>query len=75
MEIKRNLSRAYRWEYFWLCLLVVATLVMHFVIITNPSELILDEQHYIPDAQNIIAEHETLRAEHRRWPNSSSPAE
>jgi dolichyl-phosphate-mannose-protein mannosyltransferase len=64
MEIRRNLSRAHRWEYFWLCLLVVATLVMHFVIIANPSELILDEKHYIPDAQNIIAEHETLRAEH-----------
>ena len=64
MEIKRNLSQAYRWEYFWLCLLVVATLVMHLVIIANPSELILDEKHYIPDAQNIIAEHETLRTEH-----------
>jgi len=64
MEIKRNLSRAYRWEYFWLCLLVLVTLILHLVIIANPSELILDEMHYIPDARNIVAEHETLRTEH-----------
>lgn len=64
MEIKRNFSRVYRWQYFWLCLLVVATLVMHFVIINNPSELILDEQHYINEARNIIEEHEIVRPEH-----------
>ena len=64
MEIKRSLYRAYRWQYFWLCLLVVVTLAMHFAIITSPSELILDERHYIPDAINIIEEHETTRAEH-----------
>jgi dolichyl-phosphate-mannose-protein mannosyltransferase len=64
MEIRRNLSRAYRWQYFWLCLLVVVTLILHLVIIASPSELILDEEHYIPDARNIMAEHETLRTEH-----------
>jgi dolichyl-phosphate-mannose-protein mannosyltransferase len=64
MEIKRNLSRAYRWEYFWLCLLVVATLVLHFVIIANPPQLILDEQHYVPEARTIITEHEITRPEH-----------
>lgn len=64
MEIKRSLSRAYRWEYFWLCLLVVATLVMHFIVIASPPELILDEQHYVNEARNIIAEHEIVRPEH-----------
>jgi dolichyl-phosphate-mannose-protein mannosyltransferase len=64
MEIKRSLSRVYRWEYFWLCLLVVATLVMHFVIIASPSELILDEQHYVPEALNIIESQEIVRPEH-----------
>ena len=64
MEIKRTLSRVYRWEYFWLCLLVVATLVMHFLIIAHPSEPIFDEQHYVNDARNIIENHETLRPEH-----------
>jgi len=64
MEIKRNLSRAYRWEYFWLCLLLVVTLILHLVIIASPSELILDEAHYIPDARNIMENQETLRTEH-----------
>ncbi len=62
--MKESLYRAYRWEYFWLCLLVVATLVMHFAIIASPPELILDEQHYVPEARNIIEEHEILREEH-----------
>lgn len=64
MEIKRNLYRAYRWEYFWLYLLVVVTLILHVVIIASPSEFILDEKHYVPDALNIIENQETLRTEH-----------
>jgi dolichyl-phosphate-mannose-protein mannosyltransferase len=64
MEIKEAFLRIYRWEHFWLCLLVVATLVMHFVIIASPSELILDEQHYVPEALNIIDNQEILRPEH-----------
>ena len=64
MEISKNLSRAYRWQYFWLCLLVVATLVMHFVIIASPAELILDETHYVNEARSIIAEGEIVRPEH-----------
>jgi predicted membrane-bound dolichyl-phosphate-mannose-protein mannosyltransferase len=37
---------------------------MHFIIITNPPQFILDEEHYIKDARNIIEKHETLRTEH-----------
>jgi len=64
VEIKKILYRIYRWEYIWLCLLVAVTLAMHFIIIANPPELILDEQHYVNDARNIIEEHQTLRFEH-----------
>jgi predicted membrane-bound dolichyl-phosphate-mannose-protein mannosyltransferase len=64
MEIKGFLSQTYKREYFWLCLLILATLVMHFIIINNPAELILDEQHYVNDARNISANHTTERAEH-----------
>ena len=64
MEIKSKLSKFYRWQYFWLCIIVLATLIMHFSIITYPSDLILDEQHYINDARIIIANHETMRTEH-----------
>jgi len=64
VEIKKNLLRIYHWEHFWLCLLLAVTLAMHFVIIDNPSEHILDEKHYVNDALNIIEEHQTLRPEH-----------
>lgn len=64
MEIKYRLSRIFKWEYFWLALIVIATLGMHFFMISNPSELILDEQHYVNDARIIIANHQTMRNEH-----------
>lgn len=44
--------------------MLVATLVMHFSVINNPKELILDEQHYVVDARNIIQNNEDLRLEH-----------
>ncbi len=62
--IKRFFVRFYRWEYFWLCLIVLATLVMHLSIITNPPDLILDEQHYVNDARLIITDAKTERTEH-----------
>ena len=64
MEVKNTLSRFYKWEYFWLCLILVVTLAMHFSIITSVKEMVLDEQHYVKDAQNIIANHNDLRPEH-----------
>lgn len=53
-----------KWEYIWLCLIVVVNLSLHFSFITNPNELVLDEQHYIKDARNIIEKAETQRLEH-----------
>jgi dolichyl-phosphate-mannose-protein mannosyltransferase len=64
MEIKSKLYRFYRWQYFWLFLIVLSTLILHFCIIDNPTELVFDEQHYINDARNIIVSNETVRAEH-----------
>jgi len=64
MEIKDKLYRLYKWEYFFLCVIVIATLIMHFCIVTRPTDLILDEQHYIKDARNIVENHESLRGEH-----------
>ena len=62
--MKRKFLGFYRWEYFWLLVLVLATLAMHFTIINNPSELIFDEEHYVKDARHIIENHETERTEH-----------
>lgn len=64
MEIKKNLAQIYRGEYFWLYLLVLVTLILHMVIIGNPAQFILDEQHYIPEARNIIENQEIVRPEH-----------
>ncbi len=62
--ILARLKLLYKWEYFWLCIILVATLALHFSIINNPKQLVLDEQHYVTDARNIIQNHEDLRPEH-----------
>src|SRR4030042_1908137 len=64
MEIKSKLCRLYKWEYFWLCIIVIATLTMHLSMFTNPRGLIPKEQHYVKNARNIIENHESLRMEH-----------
>ena len=65
MEVaKRQITKFWKWEYFWLSLIVVATLILHFMVITQPAEPLFDEQHYIPDARNIITLHNTARTEH-----------
>ncbi|MFH1640204.1 MAG: phospholipid carrier-dependent glycosyltransferase, partial [Chloroflexota bacterium] len=43
---------------------MITTLVLHLSTITQPAELILDEQHYVPDALSIINNHTTLHPEH-----------
>ena len=62
--MKHLLSRFGKWEYKWLCLLVVIVLVLHFAIIKIPDKPVFDEAHYITDARGIIAGQETIRAEH-----------
>jgi len=62
--LKDKLVSICKWEHFWFCLLILVTLVMHFCIITNTYDHILDEAHYINDANNIIENHETARLEH-----------
>lgn len=58
------LRRLYKWEYIWLCLIVLATLVLHFVIVANPSSLILDEYYYVREARSISENHTILFQEH-----------
>jgi dolichyl-phosphate-mannose-protein mannosyltransferase len=59
-----RLRRFYRWEHFWICLLVVLTLVLHFAIVDKPASLILDEQYYVKEARNIIENHAIQFQEH-----------
>lgn len=57
-------SRVFKWEYFWLCVILVISLGTHFAIITIPNDLILDEQHYVKDARSIINTQTDQRPEH-----------
>jgi dolichyl-phosphate-mannose-protein mannosyltransferase len=65
METTRNpVKRFFKWEYAWLLLIVIVTLVLHFMIIAQPAQPLFDEQHYVPDARAIIFQHLTNRGEH-----------
>jgi predicted membrane-bound dolichyl-phosphate-mannose-protein mannosyltransferase len=65
VEIPRQLfHRLGKWEYLWLCLLVLAILAMHFSIISQPTQPIFDEEHYVSDAGSILQGQGTLRPEH-----------
>jgi dolichyl-phosphate-mannose-protein mannosyltransferase len=59
------LKRLYRWQYIWLCLIVLAMLILHFIILDNPpNSLVLDEQHYVKEARNIIQNDSFIFLEH-----------
>jgi dolichyl-phosphate-mannose-protein mannosyltransferase len=63
-KVKNALGKLGRWEYSWVCLLLLITLAMHFTIIDQPAEIMFDENHYVPDARTIISGNDTARAEH-----------
>ncbi len=62
--IKKTIKRFFRWEYSWLCLIILATLILHLMSIAIPAEPLFDEAHYVPDARTIINSHYTNRGEH-----------
>ena len=64
MEIKRKFYRFYKWQYFWLFLIVLSTLILHFSIITQIDHPFFDEIHYVGDARRIIVDNTTARLEH-----------
>ena len=51
-------------EYLWLGLLLAATLAVHFCYITQPDQLVFDEQHHVNDARSIISGEGTLHPDH-----------
>jgi len=65
MEVVLNrLYHLYTWKYFWLSVIVAASLAMHFLIVNSPNQPIFDEMFYVPDARNILAGHGEIRYEH-----------
>jgi predicted membrane-bound dolichyl-phosphate-mannose-protein mannosyltransferase len=63
MAVKR-LVRLSQKEYFWIALLTLLVLAMHFAIILSPNDIVLDEFFYVNDARHIISGDAQLRAEH-----------
>ena len=62
--MRNFIHRALRWEHIWICLIVLVSFAFHLGVIMNPDELVLDEEHYVKDARNIIEKAETERLEH-----------
>ncbi len=62
--MKRKLVELSRKQYFWIILLTLLMLAMHFAVIYYPRTIILDEAYYVNDARNIVSGNATLRAEH-----------
>jgi dolichyl-phosphate-mannose-protein mannosyltransferase len=64
MEIKKSLTKFYKWEYFWLIVIIITTLLIHFSIVNRPNFPFFDEDHYVKGAQKIILEHYDLHPDH-----------
>ena len=67
MEIARLQSwwhRLLRWQHIGLCLLVLIPLILHFIIVMQPGELVLDEFYYVNDARDILDGQGEIRYEH-----------
>ena len=62
--MKRLIVRFFKWEYAWLLLIVLVTLVLHLVIVGRPAEPLFDEIYYAKDAHVILQQHTTERTEH-----------
>ena len=52
------------WEFLGLILIVLTTLVFHFIAIGNPATIAWDEIYYVGDARSIISGTGELRPEH-----------
>jgi predicted membrane-bound dolichyl-phosphate-mannose-protein mannosyltransferase len=64
MEIIKKLIDLSRKEYFWIIILTLLVLAMHFSILYSPDTIILDEIYYVEDARGILCGDSTLRGEH-----------
>ncbi len=56
--------RLLHWEYTGLVVIVIVTLVFHFIAINRPSTIVWDEKWYVGDARSIISGAGDLRPEH-----------
>ena len=64
MEISKKLAKLYNWEYFWLAIILLATILMHISIISSPRRPMFDEIHYVQEVQGILSKNYDLHPEH-----------
>src|SRR5208283_5294756 len=57
-------QRLLHWEFLGLILIVLTTLVFHFIAIGNPATVAWDEKYYVGDARSIFSGTGELRPEH-----------
>jgi hypothetical protein len=63
-KIRKLLVDLANWQFFGLAVLVLASVILHIAIITNPQETIFDEAHYVIDGRRILNGEGTERVEH-----------
>jgi predicted membrane-bound dolichyl-phosphate-mannose-protein mannosyltransferase len=64
LKIREPLCRAFKWQYAGICFLALATLILHFSVITQPDTVIFDEVHYVSEARSVIAGQGAIFFEH-----------
>jgi dolichyl-phosphate-mannose-protein mannosyltransferase len=57
-------QRFLHWEFLWLAIIVLVTLIFHFVAIMRPPTIVWDEVWYVGDARSIVSGTSELRPEH-----------
>jgi len=53
-----------RWQNIAVCLTAVVVLGLHLSLLTNPPQLMFDEQHYVPEAKSFLHAEGIKRPEH-----------
>jgi dolichyl-phosphate-mannose--protein O-mannosyl transferase len=61
---KNRWQRLLHWEFFGLAVIVLITMVFHFVAITRPPTIVWDEVWYVGDARSILSGNGDIRPEH-----------
>ena len=61
---KTRWQRFLHWEFLGLAIIVLVTLIFHFIAIMRPPTIVWDEVWYVGDARSIISGTGELRPEH-----------
>ena len=57
-------QRFFHWKYLGLSVIVLVTLILHFMAIMRPPTIVWDEIWYVGDARSVISGNGEMRPEH-----------